>query len=608
MESAEPTAQDVGGDNRGSSGAGLAAWIESRSGLGAILRAALNPLVPSTARWRYALGASLGAALVVEAVTGLLLMVSYSPSTTTAWGSTFYIDRVLTAGWFIRGMHGFGAHAMIVVAALHLLSVVAAGVYRAPREMNWWLGLAMLGMVIVFTLSGNALVWDQDGYWAWNVETSIAGGAPVVGPLVQRLIVGGAELGNGALGRLYALHVGLLPALVLVALGGHVALARRHALARPDGRTGSVEPAWPKQVFVNLLTSVVLLGIVAALVVVNHGVALEAPADPAGEYPARPAWFFLWLFELRKRFTGSNEVIATMVIPGAITGVLVLLPFLDRLFPRRFAHFVACGFVFAVLGGASYLTVRSLRADAADPHHRETLEKSAVARDRAVSLARLGVPPEGASALLTQDPLFHGRAVLDAKCLGCHVYGGQGVGTQTAPDLKDFGSRAWIRGLLDAPKSPTYFGKVAQSGGMARWKKNSKLTPKELDDVADFFAKYVVTTPPDLSPAEWLALDGLEEHPGYKAFNKDGECVACHTDWSGPSDEAPSLFGWGTPQWITRMTQKPGAPDKYGYLDAKDRMPSYAGQLTDNDVRTVVRYLKNDYPGAPVSPEPASDR
>ena len=602
--SARPRRDDTQGTTADGFVPGLVGWVESRSGLGAAARATFNPQVPSVARFRYALGASLVSALAIEVCTGLLMMFSYCPASSAAWGSTFYLDSVLTGGWFLRGLHHFAAHAMVIVAMLHLLSAVVAGAYRAPRELNWWLGLALLGMIVAFTLSGNALVWDQDGYWAWNVETSIAGSTPLVGPIIQRLIVGGSEPGNGTLGRLYALHVGLLPILVLIALGGHVVLARRHALNRPEGGrgVGVVEPAWPKQVFRNMLASALLLGIVSVLVVAQGGAALDAPADPASEYPARPAWFFFWLFELRKSFPGPLELIATMVVPGAIAVVMLLLPFFDRVFPRKLAHFLACAFAFAVLGGASYLTVRSIQADAADPHYREALAKSDSARDRAVVLARLGVPPEGAAVLLTQDPLYHGRGVLDAKCLGCHAFGGSIGGKQTAPDLQDFGSRAWVRDLLENPGSRRFFGKVSGAGGMAEWKKTSKLSPKQLDDVADFVATFA-TVPDDATAEEWLNLPGVAEHAGAAPFQK--ECGTCHVVeglTEGGARDSPQLFGWGSPRWTARVIRKPWVADMYGYLDKPDQMPPFADQLTGNDVKTVVRYLLNDYPGAPTRP------
>jgi ubiquinol-cytochrome c reductase cytochrome b subunit len=581
---------------------GLAGWIESRSGLGSLIRTTFDPLVPCVSRWRYALGAALVSCLAVEFFTGILLMFSYSPSAATAWGSTFYIDHIQSCGWFLRGLHNFTAQAMIVVSALHLASVVVAGVYRTPREMNWWLGLAMLGVLVAFTLSGNALVWDQDGYWAWHVETGIAGGTPVVGPLLQRVIIGGTEMGNATVSRLYAFHISILPILVLALLAGHVALSRRHALIRPAG--GSVQPAWPTQVFFNILASAVLLVLVTALVVLNRGVSLEAPADPASAYPARPAWFFFWLFELRKSFHGPREIIATMVIPGALTVVTLLLPFFDRALPRRLAHFAACSFAFAVLLFAGYLTARSIVADFGDPDYREGIEQAEEARVRAVELAlSQGVPPEGASALLGRDPLWHGRALLKEKCLGCHVFDTIGEGEQqTAPDLRDFGTRAWVRGLLEKPDAPAYFGSVAAGGGMLEWKKSSKLSKKQLDDVADFVATFA-RIPPDMTPEEWQNAPGVADHPGLEPFQK--ECGTCHAIQGlseGGTRESPGLFAYGSPQWITRMIHKPAAPDMYGYLDKKDQMPSFTIQLTDNDVRSIVRYLRNDYSGAPGVP------
>jgi ubiquinol-cytochrome c reductase cytochrome b subunit len=580
---------------------GVAGWLESRAGLVSLARAAFERPVPSVARFRYALGAALVASLIVEIFTGVLLMTIYSPSVEAAWASTFYIDRVLSMGWFIRGLHNFAAHAMIIVASLHLASVVVSGVYRAPREFNWWLGLGMLFVLVVFTLTGNALVWDQDGYWAWNVETGIAGGAPIVGPYIHRVVVGGTELGNATLGRLYALHVGVLPLVILLLLRGHVALGRRHALAHRGG-SSVVEPAWPRQVFLNLLFTAVLLGTVSWMVVSDHGVSLEAPADPASQYPARPAWFFLWLFELRKSFPGPREVIATMVIPGALATVMVLLPFLDRVFPRKFAHFLACAFAFAVLGGAGYLSVKSLQTDAADAHYREAIVEADRARERAYVLASRGVPPGGAATLLATDPLYHGHRVFEQKCQGCHPYDKRrvGEGALAAPELKGFGTKEWVRELLENPDAPGYFGGMkrcdALLAGMANWKKGTgkDLTAEQLDQVSDFVAS-LAQIPSDTPVSVWENADAVQNDPGYAIFAD--QCASCH-QW-GEADEAnfgPSLYAWGSKAWFRRMVLHPDAPDLYGAVKASCRMPAFATQLTENDVETVYRYLRGDYP------------
>lgn len=604
---AAATADSAEGNGRPGPG-GVLGWFEGRTGLGSLLKTTFDPPVPRLARWRYALGAALVTSLAVEFFTGILLMFSYSPSAATAWGSTFYIDQIQSCGWFLRGLHNFMAHAIIVVTALHMAAVVVAGVYRAPRELNWWLGLGMFGVMVAFTLSGNALVWDQDGYWAWHVETGIAGGTPVVGPLLQRVIVGGTEMGNATVSRLYAFHISILPILVLALLAGHVALSRRHALV--SRRETSVEPAWPTQVFYNMLASAVLLGVVAVLVLLNRGVSLEAPADAASAYPARPAWFFFWLFELRKSFPGSREIIATMAIPGALATAMLLLPFLDRLIPRRPAHVLACLFVTAVLLFAGVLTVRSVIADFMDPSFHEASAEAERARARSLELARdEGVPPEGASALLGRDPLWHGRTLLREKCLGCHAYDGIAEGDEPAAgDLRDFASRAWIRGMLENPEAAAYFGKVPACDGMAEWKKSSKLTKEQLDDVADFVASFA-TIPADLTPEEWQNAPGVADHPGMEPFQKEcGTCHAIEGISEGGTRDAPHLFAYGSPQWITRMIHKPGAPDLYGYLEKKDQMPSFAGQLTENDVRCIVRYLRNEYPGAPGLPPGAAPK
>ena len=579
-------------------------WLDNRTGYRALMHEAFEEPIPGGARWRYVFGSALSSVFMIQVATGILLMTSYSPSSSTAWGSVFYISNVMTLGWFIRGIHHFASQTMIVLLALHLLQVLWAGAYRAPREVNWWFGMALLFVTLGFSLTGYLLPWDQKGYWATKVATNIMGGAPVIGQYLQKVVVGGGDYGNQTLTRFYGLHVGVLPALMVMCVAAHVALFRRHGVTPP--KNAEKKPMgyfWPEQLFMDTVFVLGVFGVLVFLVVSEHGANLDAPADPSSsDYPARPEWYFLSLFQMLKLFPGDREIIGTIVIPTAIMVVMFLIPLFDKILPKGLAHFLACSFAFGIVGAAGYLTYDAFKADAGDKTYLASREKADVARKRAIELAEnpeVGVPPDGAKYVLLRDPLYHGSAALESKCLGCHVFNGKGIGTQVAADLKDFGTRSWLRGLLENPKSPTYFGKAPQCGGMARWKKNSKLTPKELDDVADFFAKYVITTPSDMSPAEWQKLEGLEDHPGYKAFNKEGECATCHTDWAVPNDEAPNLFGWGSTKWVSRMIHKPGAPDLYGFLKPKDQMPAFAGQITENDATTIIRYLRNDYPGAP---------
>jgi quinol-cytochrome oxidoreductase complex cytochrome b subunit/mono/diheme cytochrome c family protein len=593
----------------------LADWFDARAGYRALIQRALEEPIPGGARWKYVWGAALASTLLIQLVTGLLMMLSYSPSSSTAWGSVFFINERMTGGWFIRGIHHFGSQAMVVLLALHLLQVLWAGAYRAPRELNWWFGIALMVLTLGFCLTGYLLPWDQKGYWATKVATNIMGGAPVLGPYLQRVVVGGTDYGNQTLTRFYGLHTGILPILLFVCLAVHVALFRRHGVTTPRNATG-MGHFWPEQLFRDTIAALAVFSILVYLVVREGGAKLDAPADPTyANYPARPEWYFLALFQMLKLFPGKLEVVGTIIIPGAIMTGLLVLPLLDKILPTRLAHVLACSFVFALIGGAGYLTSAALREDADDQQFQAARQQADQARDRALQLAKapgVGIPPEGASYLLLRDPLTHGRAILEARCLGCHRYRGRGQSTQddsgtetispqTASDLEDFGTRAWVRGLLENPESATYFGKVPQHKGMKRWKKSSRLSAKELDAVADFVTLFA-TVPPDMTPAEWVEDPKVAHHPGFEPFVKEcGRCHAVPELTEGGTEDAPNLFAWGSPQWIARMIKNPGAPDLFGFLEQSGRMPAFDGQLTDNDLTALVHFLKGDYlpPSAP---------
>jgi ubiquinol-cytochrome c reductase cytochrome b subunit len=586
----------------------LANWFDDRTGYRAFVATFHEENMPGGACWRYVFGSGLAAVFLIQAFTGLLMMTAYSPSTGSAWGSVYYISKVMWMGWFIRGLHHFGAQALMVLLLLHFLQVLVAGAYRPPREVNWWLGLLLLVLTVGFGHTGYQLPWDQKGYWATKVVTNIIGGAPYIGPYLKTVVVGGTEYGNQTLSRFYGLHVGFLPVLTILVLGAHVALARRHGLTPPGRPDPSVaETYWPGQTFRNavFLTFVVL--VMVGLVFWEGGAPLDAPADPSTpDYPARPEWFFLCLFQMLKHFPGRLEWVGSIVIPCTILLVLALLPLLDRILPSGLLRFLACTFVFALVGAGGYLTFEALQADARDKQFQEARARADKETARALFLAAspaAGVPPQGAGYLLRQDPWTLGREVLGKKCLSCHFFGGIGSGEQTASDLKDFGTRAWIRGLLEDPRTAPYFGKVPKCDGMVEWKKQTKLKGKQLDDVADFVASFG-SIPADLTPDEWLDLPEVAKHPGNELFQKDcGQCHKIEGYTEGGLRDAPGLFAWGSPQWLARMIRKPSAPDLYGFYEEPSRMPPFGSdQMTGNDLDMVIRFLRNDYP----MPEPSA--
>jgi ubiquinol-cytochrome c reductase cytochrome b subunit len=123
------------------------------------------------------------------------------------------------------------------------------------------------------------------------------------------------------------------------------------------------------------------------------------------------------------------------------------------------------------------------------------------------------------------------------------------------------------------------------------------LKGQQLEDVADFVASFA-GIPADQTPDEWLSDPAVAKHPGSEPFQKEcGQCHQIEGYTEGGTRDAPGLFAWGSPQWTSRMIRKPGAPDLYGFLEEKDRMPPFgADQLTANDTDMVIRYLNHRYP------------
>src|SRR5881296_1664546 len=223
-------------------------WLDRRTGWRGIAREGLYENVPGGSRWRYVWGSTLTFALAVQFITGIFLWMAYSPSSQTAWESVYYIQDEMVGGWLLRGLHHYTAQIMTVLLVLHLMQVVIDGAYKAPREVNFWFGLILLQLVLALSLTGYLLPWDQKGYWATKVATSILSIFPGIGPEIQKLIIGGSEYGHHTLTRFFALHAGVLPAMVILLLVGHIYLFRRFGLTAKEPLTRPDVTFWPDQV------------------------------------------------------------------------------------------------------------------------------------------------------------------------------------------------------------------------------------------------------------------------------------------------------------------------------------------------------------------------
>ena len=242
-------------------------WLDHRTGIRALMHEALYERIPGGARWRYVWGSTLVFAFFTQVVTGIFLWMAYSPSAQTAWESVYYIQYQTQGGWLLRGIHHFMSQAMVVLLALHLMQVVIDGAYRAPREVNFWLGLILMMIVLGLSLTGYLLPWDQKGYWATRVATNLLSLVPIVGKDLQQLVVGGPDYGHHTLTRFFALHAGVLPGLLILFLGLHIALFRRHGITVKLPLKRPETTFWPEQVLRDAVACLAVLVVVLLLIV-----------------------------------------------------------------------------------------------------------------------------------------------------------------------------------------------------------------------------------------------------------------------------------------------------------------------------------------------------
>jgi quinol-cytochrome oxidoreductase complex cytochrome b subunit len=201
-------------------------WLDERLGLREIWAAIFLRKIPKV-NWLYTLGSATLFVAFIQIVTGILLTIYYVPTPDHAYDSVQYITTQVTAGWFIRGMHHYGASAMVVLAVAHMIRIIYHGAYKFPREVTWFSGVFLLLITVGFGFTGYLLPWDQKAYWATTVGTRIAGTPPVIGDYILRIMRGGEELSAVTLTRFFGTHVWVLPILLILLISIHMYLVIR---------------------------------------------------------------------------------------------------------------------------------------------------------------------------------------------------------------------------------------------------------------------------------------------------------------------------------------------------------------------------------------------
>ena len=326
-------------------------WFDSRLNLSATLGPMLAHPVPKAIAgpkgWWYVFGSASLTLLMIQIFTGIGLALVYVPSADQAYESLLFLNYEQPLGWFLRALHYYAGSGMVVLVLAHMAQVFLHAAYKYPRELTWVVGVVLFLCTLGMFFSGQVLRWDPDAYWGLAVAGSMAGRVPAVGPSVVELLLGGAIIGGGSLSRFFALHVFVIPGLLLTFLAVHLWLVLKKGVSAPPVPGATVDPkTYDAQYHEDLKTGVPFLGevmrkaIIFSAVTVIAVVVLAAqvgpkgptgPPDPTlGGANPRPEWPFLWLFGLLSLSPPGLETFIILVFPVILIIALFLVPFVSN--------------------------------------------------------------------------------------------------------------------------------------------------------------------------------------------------------------------------------------------------------------------------------------
>jgi ubiquinol-cytochrome c reductase cytochrome b subunit len=328
-------------------------WFDDRTGIWKLIAPFLfHPVPLDSVRlktgWLYLFGIATLTAFVLQVVTGIALATLYVPSTAQAYDSLKFITDQATLGSVLRGMHFWGASAMVLFIGIHMIRVYLTGSFKFPREMNWVTGVVLLILTILMAFTGQLLRWDQNGVWSLFIAAAQAAHAPLVGDWLARFILGGNTVGASTLSRFFAFHVFFIPALIFATVGFHLYLVLHngvselpssdrpvdkrsyrdwyHALIQREGRPYFPDAAWHEIAFAVLLVCVIVF-----LAAVAGPPPLDNPPNPANvnAYPC-PDWYLLWYYALLALLRPAFEAWFIILAPLLAFLGLFLIPFISH--------------------------------------------------------------------------------------------------------------------------------------------------------------------------------------------------------------------------------------------------------------------------------------
>jgi ubiquinol-cytochrome c reductase cytochrome b subunit len=323
-------------------------WFDHRLQLAAPIReAAGHPVPRNTASWFYVFGSAALTVFILQLVTGILLALIYVPSAGEAWSSLQALNHQVALGWFIRAMHGWGSNFMVAIVLIHTVQVFLFGAHKFPRELTWIIGVFLLLMTLGMAFTGQVLRFDQDAYWGLGIGASIASRVPVIGPFAVKLMLGGPIIAGATLSRFFALHVFVIPGLLIGFVSLHVLMvlklginewpmpgrivrratyeAEYHTLTKNDGAPFVPYAIWKDMFFAGF----VILAVAACAFYFGPFGPTGQPDPTIIQTAPKPDYFFLWLYALLSLLPPALETPFLLIVPPLVILGLILLPFLS---------------------------------------------------------------------------------------------------------------------------------------------------------------------------------------------------------------------------------------------------------------------------------------
>ena len=481
-------------------------WFERRLQIGGVVREAMtHPIPRKSASWWYVFGSAALTLFILQVFTGIMLALIYIPSAAEAWNSLQYLNHDVTLGWFLRAVHGWGSNFMVAVVLIHLCQVFLFGAYKFPRELTWVVGVFLLLMTLGMAFTGQVLRFDQDAYWGLGIGASITSRVPFIGAYAVHMLLGGPIIAGATLSRFFALHVFLIPGLLIALVSLHLLLVLKLGInewpmpGRVVRRATYVKeyeelthkdgvPFVPAAIWKDMFFSAAI--VVSVMVCAWY----FGPFGPTG-YPdptivqtiPKPDFFFLWLYAMLALLPPEMETAALLIGPVVVIGLLILLPFVsgegEKSWRKRPVAVVTLLLIAVALGTFTKLATYSpwspvMNGWSGDPVPVEFLN--------------------GRSPLERQ-----GALVFQVKqCRNCHEIGGSGG--KRGPDLDRVATRLTHDQLVR---------QVIQGGGnMPAYGKN--LNPAEVTALVSFLETLRPANQPPARDASQAVLTQEEQgHP-----------------------------------------------------------------------------------------------